>query len=61
MGIDIEECRSALDKIMNKKTCEDFNYPVDPIKLGLPGYFDVIKHPLDLGTIKVSSIPINSI
>lgn len=26
--------------------------PVDPIKLQLPDYFDVIKNPMDLGTIR---------
>mmetsp|Transcript_6370 Transcript_6370/g.8973 ORF Transcript_6370/g.8973 Transcript_6370/m.8973 type:complete len:1310 (+) Transcript_6370:347-4276(+) len=29
-----------------------FNAPVDPIALGIPDYFNVIKHPADLGTIK---------
>ena len=26
--------------------------PVDPIALGVPNYFEVIKRPMDLGTIK---------
>jgi len=29
-----------------------FNSPVDPIELGLPDYFEVIKKPMDLGTIR---------
>ena len=29
-----------------------FNTPVDPVQLGLPDYFDVIKKPMDLGTIQ---------
>jgi Bromodomain/PHD-finger len=29
-----------------------FNSPVDPVELGLPDYFEVIKHPMDLGTIR---------
>lgn len=29
-----------------------FNTPVDPIELGLPDYFQVIKHPMDLGTVR---------
>ncbi len=30
-----------------------FSSPVDPIQLNIPDYFDVIKNPMDLGTIKV--------
>lgn len=29
-----------------------FNSPVDPVELGLPDYFEVIKKPMDLGTIR---------
>jgi E1A/CREB-binding protein len=29
-----------------------FNTPVDPVELGLPDYFEVIKRPMDLGTIR---------
>jgi ankyrin repeat protein len=29
-----------------------FHEPVDPVKLGIPDYLDVIKHPMDFGTIK---------
>ncbi|GMH62490.1 hypothetical protein TL16_g03485, partial [Triparma laevis f. inornata] len=29
-----------------------FNAPVDPVELGLPDYFEVIKKPMDLGTVK---------
>eukprot|EP00039_Didymoeca_costata_P018465 m.333550 g.333550 ORF g.333550 m.333550 type:complete len:922 (+) comp17171_c0_seq1:156-2921(+) len=29
-----------------------FLKPVDPVKLNLPTYFDVIKHPMDLSTVK---------
>jgi transcription initiation factor TFIID subunit 2 len=31
-----------------------FNRPVDPIKDGVPDYFQVIEHPMDFGTIKVT-------
>lgn len=30
-----------------------FNSPVSPIELGIPDYFDVIKKPMDLGTIRL--------
>jgi bromodomain-containing factor 1 len=29
-----------------------FLVPVDPIKLNIPTYFEVIKHPMDLGTVR---------
>lgn len=29
-----------------------FNAPVDPIELNLPDYFDIIKNPMDLGTVQ---------
>lgn len=29
-----------------------FLVPVDPVKLNIPDYFDIIKQPMDLGTIK---------
>lgn len=29
-----------------------FHEPVDPVKLNIPDYFDVVKHPMDLSTIK---------
>lgn len=44
---------SAVWKIKNASI---FHAPVDPVKLGIPDYFDVIKHPMDFGTIKVNSI-----
>lgn len=31
-----------------------FREPVDPILLGIPDYFDIIKSPMDLGTIEVA-------
>lgn len=29
-----------------------FHKPVDPDRLGIPDYFEVVKNPIDLGTIK---------
>lgn len=29
-----------------------FHEPVDPTKLNIPDYFDVVKNPMDFGTIK---------
>ena len=50
---------------------EVFGTPVDPVALNIPAYFDIIKNPMDLGTILVCCsmllllltrwIPVNSI
>ena len=36
-----------------------FNEPVDPIKLCIHDYFKIIKHPMDLGTVKVARVCLN--
>lgn len=36
----------------DKRNCNLFNEPVDPIKLQIPQYFDIIKKPMDLGTVR---------
>jgi len=38
-------------KIMSAASCLPFLTPVDPKKLGILDYFNVIKHPMDLGTV----------
>lgn len=30
-----------------------FLYPVDPVALNIPTYFQIIKHPMDFTTIKI--------
>jgi len=44
-------CHSILEDLMNHKYSHPFNQPVDPVALKIPDYFDVIKHPMDFGTI----------
>jgi len=36
----------------DKRNMNMFNDPVDPVKLHLPQYFEIIKTPMDLGTVK---------
>ena len=45
-------CRDLLKQIMSKPTAPPFNQPVDPVALNIPSYPDIIKHPMDLGTIR---------
>ncbi len=41
-----------VDALLNHAYGWIFSNPVDPIELGLPDYFDVIKEPMDLGLVK---------
>ncbi|XBI25689.1 hypothetical protein VPH35_050566 [Triticum aestivum] len=48
----LKQCEAILKKLMTQKCSHIFNDPVDVEKLNLPDYNDIIKHPMDLGTIK---------
>lgn len=48
-------CSSVLRELMKKTNAHlnwPFMVPVDPVALNIPDYFDVIKQPMDLGTIR---------
>nr|GMC76680.1 transcription factor GTE4-like [Ipomoea batatas] len=45
-------CSALLQKLMKHNYGWVFNKPVDAYALGLHDYHDIIKHPMDLGTIK---------
>lgn len=47
-----KNCGVLLERLMKHKHGWVFNAPVDPLALGLHDYFDVIKNPMDLGTVK---------
>ncbi|XP_074319306.1 uncharacterized protein LOC141656346 [Silene latifolia] len=47
-----KKCNELLQKLRNHKHGWVFNQPVDVNRLGLHDYFDIIKHPMDLGTVK---------
>jgi hypothetical protein len=53
MPIEFERVKRALSETMKKKNATPFLTPVDPIKLDIPNYFQIIKKPMDLGTIMV--------
>ncbi|CAI5709294.1 unnamed protein product [Peronospora destructor] len=54
--ISIGELKSRLmpllTKLMESEYGWTFNNPVDPVQWNIPDYFDIIKCPMDLGTIK---------
>ncbi|GMF12269.1 unnamed protein product [Phytophthora lilii] len=48
----MKKCLSVLKGIMANPKSAPFLAPVDPVALGIPDYFHVIKEPMDLGTIR---------
>ena len=48
-----ETCYRILDGLIKQKRAVWFRNPVDPQKEGLTDYFQVIKEPMDLGTVKM--------
>ncbi|XP_031389980.1 transcription factor GTE4 [Punica granatum] len=47
-----KSCSSLLEKLMKHQYGWVFNTPVDVEGLGLHDYYSIIKHPMDLGTVK---------
>lgn len=48
----LRKAKKIVDSTMKLKLAKIlFNQPVDPEALGIPNYFDVVKEPMDLGTI----------
>ncbi|CAK9176118.1 unnamed protein product [Ilex paraguariensis] len=48
----MKQCENLLKKLMKHQYGWVFNAPVDVVKFNASDYFTVIKHPMDLGTIK---------
>ncbi|KAG1712058.1 hypothetical protein DVH05_009299 [Phytophthora capsici] len=48
----MKKCLSILKGLMGNVKSAPFMAPVDPVALGIPDYFHVIKEPMDLGTIR---------
>lgn len=46
------DCCKILKELMNHSQGWVFSHPVDPVKLKIPDYFEIIKNPMDLGTIR---------
>ncbi|KAI9597798.1 hypothetical protein BDF19DRAFT_420676 [Syncephalis fuscata] len=45
-------CESIISKLMAHRTAGPFLLPVDPVALGIPNYFAIVKSPMDLTTVK---------
>nr|XP_016501221.1 PREDICTED: transcription factor GTE10-like isoform X3 [Nicotiana tabacum] len=48
----MKQCETLLNRMMSHQYGWVFNAPVDVVKLKIPDYFTVIKHPMDLGTVQ---------
>jgi len=48
---DLKSCKSIVKGLLKHKVGWPFAEPVDPVKLDIPDYFDIIKNPMDFGTI----------
>jgi E1A/CREB-binding protein len=46
------KCLESLKGLQTHQHGWVFNCPVDPVELGLPDYYDIIKKPMDLGSIQ---------
>lgn len=46
------QCKAILSRLKSQNESWPFLEPVDPVALNVPTYFDVVKHPMDLGTIE---------
>lgn len=49
---DIKKSYKILQLLRKHKYSGPFLEPVDPYALNIPDYFDIIKEPMDLGTIE---------
>lgn len=48
----MEQCRQILKELQAKDLHSIFAAPVDPVALNIPNYLEIIKEPMDLGTIE---------
>ncbi|CAD7697813.1 unnamed protein product [Ostreobium quekettii] len=46
-----KKCETILNNIKRHRLAGPFLRPVDPIRSGVPDYYEVIKNPMDLGTV----------
>lgn len=49
----LAKARMVLTKVTSQPKSYLFNAPVDPVRDGAIGYFDVVKNPMDFGTIRI--------
>jgi hypothetical protein len=45
------ECLAVMQRLLSYQIASMFAQPVDPVRDSCPTYFDLIQHPMDLGTV----------
>ncbi|KAJ2156501.1 hypothetical protein GGF46_005146 [Coemansia sp. RSA 552] len=48
---EMERAKGIVNKLRRDDTAWPFLTPVDPVALGVPTYFDIVKNPMDLSTV----------
>jgi hypothetical protein len=48
----LQRCETILKQLAQQQFAAPFLEPVDPVILKLPDYFSIVKHPMDLGTVR---------
>ncbi|KAK1354407.1 hypothetical protein POM88_047663 [Heracleum sosnowskyi] len=51
-AVTMRKCGEILAKLMNSRHGWVFNEPVDVVAFGLKDYYEIVKRPMDLGTVK---------
>lgn len=54
-AVELRFCNQVIKELMSKKFYSinfPFLQPVDPVALNIPNYFDIVKEPMDLGSIQ---------
>mmetsp|Transcript_10114 Transcript_10114/g.15830 ORF Transcript_10114/g.15830 Transcript_10114/m.15830 type:complete len:130 (-) Transcript_10114:575-964(-) len=49
-----KKCKNMVKYLQSHKHCWIFNQPVDHVQLSIPDYPEVIKRPMDLGTVRTN-------
>ena len=55
LNVQLKYCNNILKELLSQKYKDlnwPFRQPVDPVELRLPDYYEIIKEPIDLGTIR---------
>jgi len=48
----MRQCQKILTQLKQHRWAWPFLQPVDPVELNIPDYYDIIKRPMDLGTVQ---------